>query len=453
MYFSSLPLSIDESTLEALVTPYKIKSSRFFQTKLSNPPRVIAFVRLETRAACEEIIERLHGRMVRGWNDTGSRISVRFADSNEQRELRRNERVPRETDAPSPAKLTMAQAALLNLHGGAQIRSPSLPQLSPRPGLDPALVLPPSSSLPAHPVVASYQQSSPILPEVDNHMAALLSTLHGPTLGDINAAHPGNSRARYNGYTAVEQQLILQAQRDALELQQQQLIRDQQEALALQAKQQALALEQARLQKQLAASRPLRARAETFSPTDRLPMTEAAFHASARDFTRTENINRSNHSRLASTGTSLPSIESAVHARSTTLPSHHRNRSASISKNAHHRKASATVDTKPGAIIDSHDNATNAASNPQKITNAPSAPTHVMHEDSPLVSPALTFAASSPATSTSTLSPASPMFVPGSVGFGKASVTISDGTHIDGLGLGVGVDNSKVQSVESNIRD
>jgi hypothetical protein len=43
---------------------------------------------LETRAGAEEIIERLHGRMVRGWNDTGSRISVRFADTTEQRELR-----------------------------------------------------------------------------------------------------------------------------------------------------------------------------------------------------------------------------------------------------------------------------------------------------------------------------------------------------------------------------
>jgi hypothetical protein len=49
---------------------------------------MIAFVRLETRAGAEEIIERLHGRVVRGWNDNGGRISVRFADSNEQRELR-----------------------------------------------------------------------------------------------------------------------------------------------------------------------------------------------------------------------------------------------------------------------------------------------------------------------------------------------------------------------------
>lgn len=43
---------------------------------------------LETRAGAEEVVERLHGRMVRGWNDAGSRISVRFADTSEQRELR-----------------------------------------------------------------------------------------------------------------------------------------------------------------------------------------------------------------------------------------------------------------------------------------------------------------------------------------------------------------------------
>lgn len=73
--------------------------------------------------------------MVRGWNDTGSRISVRFSDTSEQRELRvchfcllpcidflrvfppqRTERAAREGEQ-SPARLTIAQAALLNLRG------------------------------------------------------------------------------------------------------------------------------------------------------------------------------------------------------------------------------------------------------------------------------------------------------------------------------------------------
>ncbi|GLB38977.1 putative RNA recognition motif containing protein [Lyophyllum shimeji] len=45
LYMEGLPLSIDEPTLAALVSPHRISSSRFFQTRLSNPPRIIAFVR------------------------------------------------------------------------------------------------------------------------------------------------------------------------------------------------------------------------------------------------------------------------------------------------------------------------------------------------------------------------------------------------------------------------
>lgn len=89
--------------------------------------------RLETRTAAEEIVERLHGRMVRGWNDPGCRISVRFADTAEQRELRvshvidvtylidishqRQERATQGASDHSPARLTIAQASLLSLQG------------------------------------------------------------------------------------------------------------------------------------------------------------------------------------------------------------------------------------------------------------------------------------------------------------------------------------------------
>ena len=45
LYMEGLPLNIDEPTLAALVSPYRIMSSRLFQTRLSNPPRIIAFVR------------------------------------------------------------------------------------------------------------------------------------------------------------------------------------------------------------------------------------------------------------------------------------------------------------------------------------------------------------------------------------------------------------------------
>ncbi|KAF9479459.1 hypothetical protein BDN70DRAFT_790290, partial [Pholiota conissans] len=143
LYMEGLPLSIDEPTLAALVAPHAISSSRFFHTRLSNPPRIIAFVRLETRKGAEEIIERLHGRMVRGWNDTGSRISVRFADTSEQRELRRTERSAQEGDG-SPARLTIAQAALLNLRGkdlGPENSGPVIHARGPGTGR-----LPPASS-------------------------------------------------------------------------------------------------------------------------------------------------------------------------------------------------------------------------------------------------------------------------------------------------------------------
>ncbi|KAF7300490.1 hypothetical protein HMN09_00933400 [Mycena chlorophos] len=134
LYIEGLPLSIDEATLAALVSPYSIRSSRFFQTRLSNPPRIIAFVR-QTRSAAEEIIERLHGRMVRGWNDPGSRISVRFADTTEQRELRRQERLSRDGEGGS-GHLSIAQATLLNLRGkelgkGASSSRASAPSSSP----------------------------------------------------------------------------------------------------------------------------------------------------------------------------------------------------------------------------------------------------------------------------------------------------------------------------------
>ncbi|KAI4519390.1 hypothetical protein K525DRAFT_258553 [Schizophyllum commune Loenen D] len=148
LYIEGLPLSIDEPTLSALVAPHQIKSSRFFQTKLSNPPRIIAFVRLETRAGAEEVIERLHGRMVRGWNDTGSRISVRFADTAEQRELRRQERNVRDGDQSS-SRLTIAQAALLNLRGPAMSTTPSQASLSSFPSHGSLSSLPSHGSLSA----------------------------------------------------------------------------------------------------------------------------------------------------------------------------------------------------------------------------------------------------------------------------------------------------------------
>jgi len=118
----SLPLSIDDEVI-LLPSPLSVHSTHSHlelgyagrpvqdqkqpifqdQTERSPPHNRICPVRslahtspfsltdvssLETRIAAQDTIERLHGQMVRGWNDPGCRISVRFADSAEQRELR-----------------------------------------------------------------------------------------------------------------------------------------------------------------------------------------------------------------------------------------------------------------------------------------------------------------------------------------------------------------------------
>ncbi|KAI6112115.1 hypothetical protein EDD16DRAFT_1179583 [Pisolithus croceorrhizus] len=230
LYIEGLPLTIDEESLAALMTPHKIKSSRFFKTKLSDPPRIIAFVRLETRAAAEETIERLHGRMVRGWNDPGCRISVRFADSPEQRELRRTERVLKSGDN-SPSRLTIAQAALLNLRGQElqtdSCKSPSLTQyydlppagrrspnsfLQPQPALDYFPVLQPLPVSPSASTNLVYNLfNSPMLPVRDlqgnAEMDVLLQSTQGLGVGGLLFDHALRSNALGIDYQTAQSSL------------------------------------------------------------------------------------------------------------------------------------------------------------------------------------------------------------------------------------------------------
>ncbi|KAI9459153.1 hypothetical protein BJY52DRAFT_383079 [Lactarius psammicola] len=235
LYIEGLPLSIDEPTMAALVAPYTIKSSRFFQTRLSHPPRTIAFVRLETRIACEDVIKRLHGRMVRGWNDPGSRISVRFADSAEQRELRRSERSGRGDDS-SPARLTMAQAALLNLRGQqvqGHLRAQQHPTtLSDQRRIQSAHVQPnfhdlsgmqpQHTRLPPHPVVSQCQSepenlttSHPVSTHLQGRTDTQTSVGISAALGSDIDLSALSRAASANGFTPLEQQLILQARLQA----------------------------------------------------------------------------------------------------------------------------------------------------------------------------------------------------------------------------------------------
>ncbi|CAG7851500.1 SubName: Full=Uncharacterized protein {ECO:0000313/EMBL:CCA70109.1} [Serendipita indica DSM 11827] len=63
-----LPISVDMQTLRALFAPQVIKASKFFHTT-GTPRRLIGFIRLESKQAVDEIMERLHGSSVLGWSE------------------------------------------------------------------------------------------------------------------------------------------------------------------------------------------------------------------------------------------------------------------------------------------------------------------------------------------------------------------------------------------------
>ena len=191
--------------------------------------------------------------MVRGRNDPGSRISVRFADSTEQRELRvriypttattsyecilqRSERSGRGDDS-SPARLTMAQAALLNLRGQqmqGRLRVSQHPTTlsdqrrllsaqSPVGVNDlPNLHHPHHSRLPPHPIISQGQpdpennflttsHSAPARLHGRNDLTGGLPNAFGSDI-DLSAL---TRTAGTNGFTPLEQQLILQARLQA----------------------------------------------------------------------------------------------------------------------------------------------------------------------------------------------------------------------------------------------
>jgi hypothetical protein len=189
--------------------------------------------------------------MVRGRNDPGSRISVRFADSAEQRELRvriyvtynchflciylqRTERSGRGDDS-SPARLTMAQAALLNLRGQqmqGRLRVSQHPTnlsdqrrlLSAQSPVSvndfPSLHHHQHGRLPPHPIMSQDPENNLL---TISHSAP--ARLHGcnelapgglPTaLGSDIDLSALSRTAGTNGFTPLEQQLILQARLQA----------------------------------------------------------------------------------------------------------------------------------------------------------------------------------------------------------------------------------------------
>jgi len=150
--------------------------------------------------------------MVRGWNDAGSRISVRFADTADQRELRvshscsevlkciyliydlqRTERSNRDGEQ-SPARLTIAQASLLNLRGQDLKSKPSLPLSRGGSSLPPP---PPPSSLPPPPIVLDRPSLSPYSYEYRTSPIHSHSPLHTPPFAVDSSLAPGRGHGPF----------------------------------------------------------------------------------------------------------------------------------------------------------------------------------------------------------------------------------------------------------------
>jgi hypothetical protein len=337
----------------------------------------------------------------------------------------RTERSGRDESQTSPSKLTMAQAALLNLRGADVNRvnplglCSTLPQVSPvlaqYPGASPTLggagfQVPPSfnisptlqttnlspalqqqppahARLPQHPMVAPYAVQpthvAPVMsaaPSVDANLAAILSELQSnatatghetsaPALG--RAVGSAGVRSKFNAFTPIEQQLLLQAQA------QQQVLEAQTKALEMQ---RAVVLEaQARLAQQQVQPRAT----IEIVPT----LVERAQHQEQRTSQRSRTATNNNtHNRLA-TMEYGPKTMPAPHTRSTTLP------------------------------------------NAPRVLVAPT--------ESPLMaSPALSF---SSASSSVGLSPMTPAFVPGGLGAeGQAENSPVHSTNVKTVGSGDG---------------
>ncbi|KAF8526590.1 hypothetical protein BU17DRAFT_82702 [Hysterangium stoloniferum] len=77
IYIEGLPISVDVPTLRTILAPFVIRSSRFFADTRMQPPQLVAFVQLESRAAAQEVHAKLHGRTIRGYS---GRLQVSFAD-------------------------------------------------------------------------------------------------------------------------------------------------------------------------------------------------------------------------------------------------------------------------------------------------------------------------------------------------------------------------------------
>lgn len=314
------------------------------------------------------------------------------------------------------------------------------------------------SGLPQHPLIASFQQASPpaiipmlppvARPNLDPHMATLLGTLQNASLPQV--ARPA-AAPTFNGFTPREQQLILQAQAQQQVLEaQRKALEMQQQVIAMEAQREALRVqEQARLamqqqQQQAQAQAQVRIPAHSvFAPIDLVPPMVRPAPVSAFQQPHVRTRTTTNSARLSNATAAQQGAQ--PHSRATTLPGSHR--TAPPSPTVH------TPTPKPSAPAVKVQAASPAGPGGPRDTDG----------DSPLISPALTYSSrgSPSASSTATLSPMTPAFVPGQLPGFKTSagqapahaktqsahgMEEADGVSVVGLGVDMGADGAKVAS-------
>jgi hypothetical protein len=192
-------------------------------------------------------------------------------------------------------------------------------------GLSPAMQQQPPAHtrLPQHPLIAPYAvqpapPSAPITPSssMDANLAALLNGLQGsaasttghetgpPALG--RAVGSAGVRPMFNGFTPIEQQLMMQAQAQQRVLEAQSKALEMHRAVVFEA--------QARLAQQ-PQNLPL-------ATVEIVPTPAERAHQQANHRSRTSTNNNNNaHGRLATMEYGQKAVSSAPHTRSTTLPS------------------------------------------------------------------------------------------------------------------------------------
>ncbi|KXJ92168.1 hypothetical protein Micbo1qcDRAFT_175153 [Microdochium bolleyi] len=85
LYISNLPKSTTEIELGAIFLGYNILSSKILRDHLGNS-RGVGFARFENRDVCEEIMHKFQGQRL---GSTGNELSIRYADTPQQKELKR----------------------------------------------------------------------------------------------------------------------------------------------------------------------------------------------------------------------------------------------------------------------------------------------------------------------------------------------------------------------------